>query len=163
MAGQSRAPPGDLFPGPSPPSPLGMGKKAGARGKSFSPESKLHFSVRRASRQRRLESPVPRGPGEAKAEGAGQLLTSPAVSPVRVGCRPRVRVRSRGRPFVFSVLLPFRGRPVLWLSLSAGPCRSWPVRSPVAIPWRREGREPTHYMELGWGDWVALEESSRWC
>lgn len=147
---------------PLPPVPLGDGeKKAGAPGKSFSPESKLHFSGRRASRQRRPESPAPRRPGEAKAEGAGQRPTSPAASPVRAGCRPRVRVRSRGRPFVCAALLRLRGRPVLWLAVSVRRrLRSWSIRS-VAIPWRREGGEPTT-PESGRGDLVALEESSRW-
>lgn len=59
MAGQSWAPPGDLFPNPSPRFPLGMEekkkKKTGPWVKVFPLEKKLHFQVRRGSEEVRLE------------------------------------------------------------------------------------------------------------
>lgn len=82
VAGQSRAPPGDLFPGPSPPTPVpfGDGGERGAPGKSFSRQQKLHLLVRREREELRLEWSLPLSRGKLKGKGLRRCVASPVRS-----------------------------------------------------------------------------------
>lgn len=147
---------------PLPPVPLGDGeKKRVLRGKVFLRSRSCTFRGGGRAGSGVRSRPRPAVPGKPRRKVPGS---------VRLRRPPRRCVRGAGRAcgcapgdaplcvqrFCVSEAAPCCG----WLSLSAGPCRSWSIRS-VAIPWRREGGEPTT-PESGRGDLVALEESSRW-